>query len=239
MSRKRIKNICEVDGCKSYVVSHGLCDKHRLRLAHHGHLENTRPKDWGKRERHPLYNIWRGHKRYNTRHDLCKEWADDFWEFAKHITERPSKNHFIKPVDINSPIAINNWHWVETVLNQLNSEEKKTYLRNWAKEDRKRNPDKHKNRDLMRQYGIGIEDYRSMEAEQNGLCAICRKPESATNPKTKELRSLAVDHCHDTKKVRGLLCSMCNTAIGSFNDDISVIERSIKYLKKHSLAHSG
>lgn len=81
---------------------------------------------------------------------------------------------------------------------------------------------------LKREYGITPEDYERMLAEQDGVCAICQKTDVVVG------RRLAVDHCHKTGKVRGLLCSHCNTAIGRFEDDTDAIQRAIDYLQKHS-----
>jgi hypothetical protein len=44
---------------------------------------------------------------------------------------------------------------------------------------------------------------------------------------------LAVDHCHTTGKIRGLLCSKCNPALGAFNDNIEILNSAIKYLKEY------
>jgi hypothetical protein len=55
-------------------------------------------------------------------------------------------------------------------------------------------------------YGITLEDYDRMFSEQGGTCALCDKP-CATG------RRLAVDHCHATGAVRGLLCVKCNSAL--------------------------
>lgn len=66
-----------------------------------------------------------------------------------------------------------------------------------------------------------------MLKDQHGRCAICKLPESIPN------RELAVDHDHNTNKVRGLLCSRCNPAIGLMNDDLKLIARAYKYIKAH------
>ncbi len=77
---------------------------------------------------------------------------------------------------------------------------------------------------LKRKYNLTPEQYLTMLKNQNGVCAICGKQEKN--------RRLAVDHCHKTGKIRGLLCALCNTAIGKFNDDVNLLTKAIKYLKK-------
>ncbi len=80
----------------------------------------------------------------------------------------------------------------------------------------------HKHR--IKSYGISYEDYNSMLEKQNYSCLICRsKPET-----------LHVDHCHKTGKVRGLLCSTCNTALGHAKDDIEILKKMIEYLEVHN-----
>lgn len=76
------------------------------------------------------------------------------------------------------------------------------------------------------QYGITIEEYDAMLKQQGGACAICGvdKPSGRTT-------HFAVDHCHTTGAVRGLLCTKCNRGLGLFNDDTIRIERAVKYLK--------
>jgi Autographiviridae endonuclease VII len=85
-----------------------------------------------------------------------------------------------------------------------------------AKEWRDRNPEKNlrtiRNGNLKVKFGITIEQYDEMHAAQRGLCKICGKPENTINYHGKPQR-LAVDHCHQTKVNRGLLCSKCNHAL--------------------------
>lgn len=72
-------------------------------------------------------------------------------------------------------------------------------------------------------YGISVEDYHHMLEQQGGKCAICAQPD--------EGRALAVDHCHTTGRVRGLLCLACNTAIGKLRDDPELIRRAAEYIE--------
>lgn len=77
----------------------------------------------------------------------------------------------------------------------------------------------------VKRYGITTDDYTRMFGEQDGGCAICKRP-----PMDKRL---AIDHCHTTGKVRGLLCGPCNVSLGAFKDDPRVLLEAAKYLLKH------
>lgn len=78
---------------------------------------------------------------------------------------------------------------------------------------------------LKKKFGITVEEYDAMFKEQRGRCAICGFPPI--------FGTLHVDHCHDTLKVRGLLCKKCNTGIGMFRDDPEVMQAAIEYILKH------
>ena len=83
---------------------------------------------------------------------------------------------------------------------------------------------------IQRTYGITAEDYYDMLSSQNGQCAVC-KSEEVKNSRISSGK-LFIDHCHDTGKVRGLLCSKCNHAIGLLNDDVDLLRKAIDYLNK-------
>lgn len=82
--------------------------------------------------------------------------------------------------------------------------------------------------DLSR-YGLSEEDYQLMLVAQGGCCAICRS--SGEGQGRGIVRSLAVDHCHETGAVRGLLCHRCNAALGMVKDSVSVLRSAISYLE--------
>jgi hypothetical protein len=91
-------------------------------------------------------------------------------------------------------------------------------------------PDKkrhHRSWCLNRQFGISIQEYEAMLLAQNNCCAICKVSAN------KFTRQLAVDHCHETGSIRGLLCGNCNTAIGKFKDRIENLQSAAEYLRKH------
>lgn len=80
-------------------------------------------------------------------------------------------------------------------------------------------------RRLLKLYNLTQEEYDAKLAEQNGGCAICGE-------QCKSGRTLAVDHCHVTGEVRGLLCANCNRAIGWLQDDQTLIRSALEYIVK-------
>ena len=83
-------------------------------------------------------------------------------------------------------------------------------------------PEKDRERNLRKLYGIALPQFEMMELRQGGLCAIC-----------KQKRKLCIDHKHGTKNIRGLLCSKCNVGLGMFQDDFSVLIRAADYIRQN------
>ena len=79
---------------------------------------------------------------------------------------------------------------------------------------------------LSRRYGLSHEDYDALCAEQENRCAICGTHACTTG------RLLAVDHNHETGKVRGLLCLPCNVSLGNMKDDPALLRNAIAYLER-------
>ena len=91
---------------------------------------------------------------------------------------------------------------------------------------RKSNPEYKKQiRELYfkRAYGISSSIKDELLEKQNNCCAICEN--LPINPK-----NLHLDHCHATNKLRGVLCSKCNQALGLFNDSTALLKKAITYL---------
>ena len=107
------------------------------------------------------------------------------------------------------------------VKNKIWRDSKKDYI----KQRYIKNKDKIFDSRLRYQFGIGSDEYYKMLNSQNNVCAICGKVCTTG-------RNLAVDHCHKTKDVRGLLCSNCNNGLGRFKDNIDILKSAIKYLRK-------
>lgn len=105
-------------------------------------------------------------------------------------------------------------HWRLNNLDKAAADQKR-----WRVENAERSADI----DRKRNYGLEPGAYKQMLAAQGGVCAIC-----AGGPTGRG--GLHVDHCHDTGKVRGLLCHGCNVSIGHFKHDVDILASAIRYL---------
>lgn len=86
----------------------------------------------------------------------------------------------------------------------------------------------NKNAGLKRDYGITLEEYGQLLKNQGYKCAICGSTEN-------EGKNLAVDHCHDTNTIRGLLCNKCNRGIGLLRDSQEILLSAVEYLRNYSI----
>ena len=82
-----------------------------------------------------------------------------------------------------------------------------------------------KNRRL-KWYGLTIEEWERLLCLQKNKCAICE--EQLQPGKTTQ-----VDHCHKTKKIRGILCFNCNILLGMAHDNPNILRLATSYLEKH------
>jgi len=89
------------------------------------------------------------------------------------------------------------------------------------------NPERTRNNDLKRNYGITLDEHTQMFKHQQGVCAICKGEGDG------KWKKLCVDHDHKTGKVRQLLCRNCNMVLGQVGDNVNLLEEMIKYLQKH------
>lgn len=82
-------------------------------------------------------------------------------------------------------------------------------------------------RNIEKNYAISDETLQAAIIAQDGLCAICQRSCTAG-------RRLAIDHCHISGRVRGLLCSRCNTGLGLFRESPPLLLAAVAYLNSQS-----
>ena len=129
---------------------------------------------------------------------------------------------------------------VETEFYKSKTSKCKKCVRHEAREWKAANPERNKETNrkwnannystkrhnlLEKLYGITPKEYEIMFIKQGGKCQICSTHQDQLN------RRLAVDHCHLTSKVRGLLCYNCNQILGHAKDNIENILKAAEYLK--------
>jgi len=92
------------------------------------------------------------------------------------------------------------------------------------KKYREQKKEKVKDYQLKRKFGLSLDEYQKMLEEQKGVCKICGQVENN--------KQLAVDHCHTTGQIRGLLCGSCNRGIGYFRDSQDLLLKAVQYLNE-------
>ncbi len=91
-------------------------------------------------------------------------------------------------------------------------------------------PNERRDKNYQQNYGITLDQYNWLLACQNGVCAICGRPE--TKIMRGKVAPLSIDHCHKTTRIRALLCHKCNLAFGYMREDPEQIKKLLKYAKK-------
>lgn len=99
-----------------------------------------------------------------------------------------------------------------------------------GREKRRRHARKY---DIWRLYKISVAELEVMLEAQGGGCGICGRPIDLWA--SRKENGAAVDHDHVTKRVRGLLCRLCNVGIGHFRERPSALRAAIKYLLSHGV----
>ena len=110
-------------------------------------------------------------------------------------------------------------------------------VKTWNREhvaQRKKWKEQYRNSDLylarrVAKYDIRPDEYKQLREVQKNKCSICFRPFGEDTPN--------IDHDHNTGKVRGLLCTACNMALGGFGDSIELLSRAIEYLNRNNKAN--
>jgi hypothetical protein len=103
---------------------------------------------------------------------------------------------------------------------------KKDYYNKLQRNYREENRDKFKQWRLKRNWNLTVEEFNSMINTQSNKCFICETTFSDVKGKRPN-----VDHCHSTGRIRKLLCTKCNTAMGLLNENVSILSKMINYIQ--------
>jgi len=232
---------CNVVGCDKNAQTRGMCATHYARYRRSDEFKNVRPADWGKKDKHPLYGTWR-HVARKSPFGMGDEW-NDFWKFVEDVGVRPSENHRLWVLDESKKFGTLNFYWRETQISARTDDQRMDHAK-YIREYRKMHPERFVGYDLKRSFGIGLDDFNKMSDEQNGVCAICKNPETTIHKSrtvdghASKVRRMAVDHCHTTGKIRALLCGECNKGLGCFGDSEDRLFAAIEYLEKYRKKHA-
>lgn len=102
-----------------------------------------------------------------------------------------------------------------------------------AKRYREGYAQKQRENSIKAKYGLAWSDLEGMYSAQAGGCAVCRRKLSLELASYEDkIKTARVDHCHTTGKVRGLLCDWCNTGLGRFFDNPTLLEQAAAYLRR-------
>lgn len=104
-------------------------------------------------------------------------------------------------------------------------------IRDHQRRFRAERPDYHHGRNLKQRYGITVDEYESLIANQNNACAIC-EVEIPDKLEYKGKRRSVVDHNHETGEVRGILCLKCNLVLGHARENTTILYKAIVYLSE-------
>jgi len=107
-------------------------------------------------------------------------------------------------------------------------ERDKERARRWNAENKQRVAERNRAARLKNKYGITQKEYEELGEAQRWKCAICGSKDSGS----KNSDNLSVDLCHDTGRIRGLLCHPCNAGIGYLKESEEIMQNAINYLKE-------
>lgn len=127
-----------------------------------------------------------------------------------------------------TPIVDPMFEWMNLPL-----EERKSRSLKYKKTPRTRQPhvytqterERRRHYKIARKYGLSKTQWDELFSLQGNCCAVCGRSDSGSK------YGWTTDHCHLTKRVRGILCHGCNLALGGFRDSIPALKSAIQYLE--------
>lgn len=233
--------LCSVDDCGRPHKGHGYCGKHwqnwRKTGSPFGKKGFLAPRS-RQAEMTPdvraLYLRWVDLRRSRGA-GLVPAWAENFDAFLAGVGTRPSKLHRLYTLKRGQVLGPETFQWRESVgLKKLPGENSAAFRRRYQQTRQAKFGTTQLDGQLRKKYGadFGVENFNAMLKDQQGLCAVCQQKEVARGRKG-GVKLLAIDHDHQTGKVRGLLCQACNRLLGYARDNSAILRSAAEYLDKH------
>ena len=149
----------------------------------------------------------------------------------KDVPPANGKKLILVPIRDQETIGPGNFLWktIDSPWDYKSVEGRRAY----KQAHRDNNRSNYRDKNLREKFGISLIAYERMLAEQSNVCACCTQPE--TTKRHGKLLILAVDHCHTTGAIRGLLCNNCNQGLGQFRDDPNLLRKAADYLDRHAI----
>lgn len=159
----------------------------------------------------------------------------DMIKICKHCSKEKTFDEFAK----RPSRKIGYQSWCRKCMNEYKKRipKYKETRREYDKKNRKKiqMSDRKRNRKrILEKFGISEQVYDELLIAQDGKCAICKNDETAVDNRYGLKKRLAVDHNHITGKIRGLLCTKCNSALGFLKEDINIIISMLKYIEEYA-----
>lgn len=164
-------------------------------------------------------------EKYN---DYRREWRSNNRDKVKSTAKKGYNKHRQYNIDRVKKYKELNLDKIKATYKKYTVKNKSKILikiKNWKKLNKDRVKIHQHNKHLKQKYGITRTKFLELCALQSNKCAICGSDNKG--------RSLCVDHNHNTKKIREMLCTSCNAGLGNFKENIKIIQKALDYINKH------
>ena len=234
--------LCTVEGCERRHKGRGYCDKHwqnwRKTGSPFGKKSYVKPRnvqaEMTEAVRY-MYRRWIDLRRSNATTQLVPEWRSNFDVFLAAVGTQPSPLHRLYTKFRGQPMGPDTFQWREMVgVKQAPGEDTLAFRRRYYAARGLKFGTTQLDGQLRKKFGpdFGLPEYLAMGDAQNWKCAICKRAEVARG-RYGRVKMPAVDHDHNTGKVRALLCQNCNHMLGCVRDNRAILLAGVAYLDKH------
>lgn len=209
------QSTCSVDDCGKTGYARGWCRTHYDRWRTHGD-----PRKILRAVAQPASKVLAAGEKVCTRCNILRP-LDDFG------VERSRKDGRQRHCRACRRDGTRELYGADAAFRDKRAE----YFRKYRQKYRENERDRQRAAKLWLTYGMTLDQFTELNEAQGGGCAICGGGPHGGH-RTARKKWLSVDHCHETGRIRGLLCDNCNIGIGKFKDDPALLLAAIEYLAR-------